>query len=149
MVAATKKRHRPQLRRVPLGTVSAIINRTVPGPWCILTMSVAQWDSLLAEAYRLGFLLLELDDDEIPRAAYRKDMSTDAPSTAASPAVAHGSQDASPDASAIDTAGAASTFTHGEPMAEEGRRTPWRRSRHDDNPPYPTYHRPVTGPCQK
>ena len=34
-------------------------------------MSTGQWDALLAEAYRRGHTLLELDDNERPVAAYR------------------------------------------------------------------------------
>jgi hypothetical protein len=35
-------------------------------------MSRGQWDSALAAAYDVGFVLLELDDDEFPVAAYCK-----------------------------------------------------------------------------
>jgi hypothetical protein len=35
-------------------------------------MSVGQWDMLLAVAYDLGFVLLELDGDERPVRAYRR-----------------------------------------------------------------------------
>lgn len=37
-----------------------------------VTMSVGQWDALLAAAYDQGYVLLELDDDEQPIAAYRR-----------------------------------------------------------------------------
>lgn len=38
----------------------------------IVTMSVGQWDGLLAAAYDRGATLLELDDDEMPIKAYRR-----------------------------------------------------------------------------
>ena len=56
---------RPPLHAVPLDDVRI-------GPGVILvTMSTGQWDALLAEAYRRGHTLLELDDNERPVAAYR------------------------------------------------------------------------------
>jgi hypothetical protein len=58
---------RPCLREVPLASVLP------PRPGvCMCTMSVGQWDSLLAAAYNLGFVLLELDDDERILRAYRR-----------------------------------------------------------------------------
>jgi hypothetical protein len=57
---------RPTLHPIPLSAVSF-------GPGTItLTMSAGQWDALLAEAYRRGHTLLELDEDERPIAAYRQ-----------------------------------------------------------------------------
>jgi hypothetical protein len=38
----------------------------------VMTMSLGQWDAMLASAYRQGWILLELDDDERPVRAYRK-----------------------------------------------------------------------------
>jgi hypothetical protein len=38
----------------------------------MVTMSVGQWDPLLASAYALGWVLLELDADERPVRAYQK-----------------------------------------------------------------------------
>ena len=38
----------------------------------VMTMHTSQWDAMLAAAYQAGFILLELDDDEKPIAAYRK-----------------------------------------------------------------------------
>jgi hypothetical protein len=35
-------------------------------------MSVGQWDGVLAGMYQAGAVLLELDDDERPLAAYQK-----------------------------------------------------------------------------
>lgn len=57
---------RPRLHPIPLDAVQL-------GPGVIIiTMSIGQWDALLAEAYRRGHTLLELDADEKPVAAYRK-----------------------------------------------------------------------------
>jgi hypothetical protein len=56
---------RPQLHSIPLSEVTF-----APGTVTI-TMSVGQWNLLLAEAYRRGHTLLELDADERPVAAYR------------------------------------------------------------------------------
>ena len=56
---------RPTLHPIPLADVTF-----APGSVTI-TMSVGQWDNLLAEAYRRGHTLLELDADEKPVAAYR------------------------------------------------------------------------------
>jgi hypothetical protein len=58
---------RDHLRRVPLRDVLPP-RRGV----CYCTMSEGQWDTLLAVAYDLGFVLLELDDDEWPVRAYRR-----------------------------------------------------------------------------
>ncbi len=41
-------------------------------PKAIVTMSEGQWDSLLQIAYEEDWILLELDDNEIPVRAYRK-----------------------------------------------------------------------------
>jgi hypothetical protein len=38
-----------------------------------MTMSIGQWDALLQGGYDVGFVLLELDDDEQPIAAYCRD----------------------------------------------------------------------------
>lgn len=38
----------------------------------VMTMGVGQWDSLLAAAYEQGWILLELDNNEVPVRAYRK-----------------------------------------------------------------------------
>lgn len=56
---------RPRLHPIPLDAVQL-------GPGVIIiTMSIGQWDALLAEAYRRGHTLLELDANEQPVAAYR------------------------------------------------------------------------------
>ncbi len=57
--------NRPPLHPIPLDAVTF-----APGT-ITLTMSIGQWDALLAEAYRRGHTLLELDADERPVAAYR------------------------------------------------------------------------------
>lgn len=38
----------------------------------VMTMSEGQWDVMLSAAYANGFILLELDDNEVPVRAYRK-----------------------------------------------------------------------------
>lgn len=53
--------------------------REIPQPWLVegevtVTMSIDQWDPLLAAAYDEGFILLELDDDENPVNGYQKAM---------------------------------------------------------------------------
>jgi hypothetical protein len=57
---------RRDLRPIPLSAVT-----WAPGQ-CVITLSVGQWDVLLAEAYQAGFILLELDDNEIPLRAYQR-----------------------------------------------------------------------------
>jgi hypothetical protein len=52
------------LRAVPLS--EAFTNN------CVMTMSIGQWDAMLAAAYERGWTLLELDDSERPIRAYRK-----------------------------------------------------------------------------
>lgn len=56
---------RPRLSEIPLSEV-----KLIPGS-VTLTMSTGQWNAVLAEAYRRGHTLLELDADERPVAAYR------------------------------------------------------------------------------
>jgi hypothetical protein len=56
---------RSKLRRVRLADVLPMR----PGlAYC--TMSTGQWDGLLRAAYDAGWVLLELDEDETPVAAY-------------------------------------------------------------------------------
>ncbi len=38
----------------------------------IITMGIGQWDGLLSAAYAAGFILLELDENEMPVRAYWK-----------------------------------------------------------------------------
>jgi hypothetical protein len=59
--------NRPALRAIPLETAWP---PRVGEVTC--TMSVGQWDTLLAVAYDMGFILLELNDDEVPIAAYQR-----------------------------------------------------------------------------
>jgi len=56
---------RPPLDPIPLSSVK-LERGTVT-----ITMSVGQWDAFLAEAYRRGHTLLELDESERPVRAYR------------------------------------------------------------------------------
>jgi hypothetical protein len=58
---------RPHLRQVPVASVFP----PRPGD-CLITMSVGQWDALLAQTYKQGWTLLELDDDEQLVAAYQR-----------------------------------------------------------------------------
>jgi hypothetical protein len=58
---------RPLLEPIELSDVFPPRPKTV-----VVTMSIGQWDRFLALAYREGYTLLELDDDERPIAAYRK-----------------------------------------------------------------------------
>jgi hypothetical protein len=57
---------RPELRAIPLE------DGWLKSGEVTVTMSVGQWDSLLAASYEAGFVLLELDDDERPVRAYQK-----------------------------------------------------------------------------
>ena len=59
---------RPPLRAVPLAELLPLGVR----PGVVMTMSRWQWDATLAASYEAGFVLLELDDDEQPVAAYQK-----------------------------------------------------------------------------
>jgi hypothetical protein len=55
----------------PYPLASALAGLRQPGTLTI-TMSIGQWDRLLAVAYDAGCVLLELDDDDVPVRAYRK-----------------------------------------------------------------------------
>lgn len=66
------KIHRPTvLNEIPLGGIFS-------KPQAIITMSIGQWDGLLAAAYDSGAILLELDRNEKPIKAYRRKESADA-----------------------------------------------------------------------
>jgi hypothetical protein len=65
---------RPPLNRVPLESVDLLR----PGQVTV-TMSAGQWGALLAAAYAQGGLLLELDDEEFPVAAYRRPVERSGP----------------------------------------------------------------------
>jgi hypothetical protein len=64
---ANMQHRRPRLQPVPLDGVLPL-----RAGISYATMSEGQWDGLLHGLYDSGFVLLELDDDERPRAAYRK-----------------------------------------------------------------------------
>lgn len=59
---------REELRAVPLSEVLPLRPGTLS-----ITMGIHQWDATLESAYRAGWLLLELDEDERPVAAYQKE----------------------------------------------------------------------------
>jgi hypothetical protein len=61
---------RPVLNETPLGGI-------ILKPGLFVTMSIGQWDDLLAAAYDTGATLLELDDDEMPIKAYQRKTETD------------------------------------------------------------------------
>jgi hypothetical protein len=64
------ERPRPDLDAVPLADIWPPSRRRASG---YVTMSVGQpWDDVLAEAYAIGWVVLELDDNERPIRAYRK-----------------------------------------------------------------------------
>ena len=67
----SKTKRRPELNKIPLEqAMTTLLNRQPPS--CLITMSIGQWDMLLSEAYRRGWILLELDDAELPVAAYQQ-----------------------------------------------------------------------------
>ena len=60
---------RPQLCPYSLADALEAIQTARPG-LIMITMSSGQWDHILEGLYREGAVLLELDDDENPVAAY-------------------------------------------------------------------------------
>ena len=61
-----KTQRRPKLAEVPLASVGP------PRPGLVyVTLSPGQWDSDLHAAYEMGFALIEVDEQERPRRAYR------------------------------------------------------------------------------
>lgn len=64
------KIHR-DLKPFPLADARKALVGEMPGAR-LITMAVGQWDSILAAAYAQGWILLELDEHEIPLRAYRK-----------------------------------------------------------------------------
>ena len=62
-----EKMNRPELHEVPLS--SALASGSVN-----ITMSAGQWDELLQYFYDAGNNLIEVDDNEVPVRAYRKQM---------------------------------------------------------------------------
>jgi hypothetical protein len=65
----TQKITRPPLRRIPLDTVWPL-GRGVKQR--VITMSPGQWDGVLAAAYALNWVLLEVNRDERPVGAYQR-----------------------------------------------------------------------------
>jgi len=61
---------RPEITEMPLAEAMAAM--TGGGPGLYITMSPGQWDALLQGAYDHGWILLELDKNEIPVRAYRR-----------------------------------------------------------------------------
>lgn len=59
--------NRPRLREVPLVSVLPLRRG-----FASITMSVGQWDAMLEAAYGADWILLELNDAELPVKAYRK-----------------------------------------------------------------------------
>ena len=64
------KTHR-DLHPLPLDEALAYFLRKRTGA-VVVTMAEGQWDGLLSAAYDNGWVLLELDKDEVPVRAYRK-----------------------------------------------------------------------------
>jgi len=58
------------LREVPLTTALQSLH-TRP-PTCFITMARGQWDAMLSAAYDAGWVLIEVDDNEQPQAAYQR-----------------------------------------------------------------------------
>ena len=58
---------RPRLREVPLADVWPPIRGR-----CYVTCSPGQWDVLLAGAHAHGWVLIEVDDAELPARAYQR-----------------------------------------------------------------------------
>lgn len=58
---------RDQLHSVPLASVWPLRPNVLS-----ITLGRNQWDAMLEAAYLAGWVLLELDDDERPVAAYQK-----------------------------------------------------------------------------
>lgn len=69
-MSTVSKPHR-DLKPFPLAAALKVLSGGVSGAR-IITMGEGQWDSLLAAAYEQGWILLELNDNEMPVAAYRK-----------------------------------------------------------------------------
>ena len=61
---------KPDLNEISI--VDAFYAMSITSGQLIVTMSPGQWDALLQAAYNDGAVLLELDEQENPRRAYRK-----------------------------------------------------------------------------
>ena len=57
---------RPKLNKVPFPDYKK--------PELIITCNIGQWDILLDDGYKQGATILELDDNENPIAAYKKEI---------------------------------------------------------------------------
>ncbi len=62
-----KRTKRKNIRKIPL-------SEAIPARQgvCYCTMSIGQWDDFLCAAYDCGYVLIELDDEERPVAAYMR-----------------------------------------------------------------------------
>ncbi len=66
---------RPELRPIPLEPMlTALVDLGLPPGTVVMTVSVGQWDMLHDACYKEGAILLELDDDELPVAAYQREV---------------------------------------------------------------------------
>jgi len=65
--------NRPELNKMDLDeALEIMLSGNSKKGALIITMSPGQWDELLNEAYNYDGILLEIDDNEQPVAAYRK-----------------------------------------------------------------------------
>jgi hypothetical protein len=83
---------RPDLTPYPLDAALAAL--TTRSGSVTITMSLGQWDSLLAAAYDDGWTLLELDTHEVPVRAYRRPESVSECPDVSGGAVGHSGADA-------------------------------------------------------
>jgi hypothetical protein len=59
------------LRPLPLADAMKALTGGGPGG-LVITMGEGQWDGILSAAYENGWILLELNDAEVPVRAYQK-----------------------------------------------------------------------------
>jgi hypothetical protein len=69
------KEQRQKMKRPVLNEIQ--VEGGILKPGLIVTMSIGQWDKLLAAAYDNGATLLELDENETPIRAYRRKLVAD------------------------------------------------------------------------
>ena len=62
---------RDRLNKLDLYNTMQRLANSEPG-LCLITMSIGQWDNILYNAYNASWVLLELDANEKPVAAYQK-----------------------------------------------------------------------------
>lgn len=62
---------RPVLNEIPLDSAMSCLTGGKSGT--LMTMAPEQWDTLLLEAYENGWTILEVDTDEKPIRAFRKE----------------------------------------------------------------------------